>query len=104
LTLAKSIDIQILTNTRGTLLPALLLPNFSEFSLPKSIIAFSKIPPTINTKGKGRSNIIKAAISTQNQYNRSSKGIYEIPFIISPNFDNEQWKNSLIQPTQSSIL
>jgi hypothetical protein len=83
LTLAKSIDIQILVNARGTLLSALLLPNFSEFSFSESIMIFLRILLTINTKGKGRSNIIEAATPIQSQYSKFLKGIHEISSIIS---------------------
>jgi hypothetical protein len=101
LILAKSIDIQTLANARRALLPALLLPNFSEFSPPESTMAFPRTPPTINTKGKGRSNTIKAAIPTQNQYNKSSKKTHETPSTTSPNSDSEQWKDP---PTQPPVL
>jgi hypothetical protein len=106
LTLAKSINIQILANARGTLLPALLLPNFSEFSPPESTMAFPKTPPIINTKRKGRSNTIKAATPTQNTYSRSPKGNHETPSTTSPNSDSEQWKDPTqsTHPTQSSVL
>jgi hypothetical protein len=90
LILAKSIDIQILANARETLLPTLLLSNFSEFSPSESTMAFPRTSPIINTKGKERFNIIKAVISTQNQYSRSLKETHETSFIISSNSDSEQ--------------
>jgi hypothetical protein len=69
-------------------------------------MAFSRTLPIINTKGKERSNTIKAAISTQNQYSRSLKGIHEISSTTSPNSDSEQWKDFSTQPSvlQSSVM
>jgi hypothetical protein len=63
-------------------------------------MAFSRIPPTINTKGKGRSNIIETATPTQNQYSRPLKGTHETPFTTSSNSDSEHWEN----PTEPPIL